>query len=70
MPDLAGSTSKNKVIWAKRMSLSLIRYRDMVVCQKTKKWNYGSIHRITWRYLEVFKFFIQYYGVSIFVMFD
>jgi hypothetical protein len=62
MPDLAGSTSKNKVIWPKRMSLSLITSRDMVVCQKTKKWNCGGIHRITQRVLWVFKFFIRYYG--------
>jgi hypothetical protein len=54
--------SKNKVISPKRMSLSLIRCREMVVCQKTKKWNCGSIHRITWRALWVFKFFIRYYG--------
>jgi hypothetical protein len=66
MPDLAGSTSKNKVIWPKRKSLSLIRYRDMVVCQKTKKWTGGSIHRITWMTLWVFKFFIQYYGEFVF----
>jgi hypothetical protein len=26
-----------------------------------KKWNYGSIHRITWKTLWVFNFFIQYY---------
>jgi hypothetical protein len=58
---LAGSTNKNKVIWPKRMSISLIRCRDMVVCQKMKKWNYGSIHRITWKVLWVFKFFIRYY---------
>jgi hypothetical protein len=62
MPDLAGSTSKNKVIWPKSKSLSLIRCRDIVVCQKTKKRNCGGIHRITWRALWVFKFFIRYYG--------
>jgi hypothetical protein len=62
MPDLDGSTNKNKVIWLKQISLSLIRYRDMVMCQKTKKWNCGSIPRITWRVLWVFKFFIQSYG--------
>jgi hypothetical protein len=62
MSDLAGSTSKNKVIWPKRMSLSLIRSRDRVLCQKTKKWNCGGIHRITWKALWVFKFFIRYYG--------
>jgi hypothetical protein len=61
MPDLAGSKSKNKVIWPKRMSLSLIRSREIVVCQKTKKWNCGGIHRITWRTLWVFQFFIRYY---------
>jgi hypothetical protein len=66
MPDLAGSTSKNKVIWPKRMSLSLIKCRDMVVYQKTKKWNCGSIHRITWMALWVFKFFIQYYSEFVF----
>jgi hypothetical protein len=62
MSDLAGSTNKSKVIWLKRMSLSLNRSRDMVVCQKTKKWNCGGIHRITWRGLWVFKFFIRYHG--------
>jgi hypothetical protein len=62
MPDLAASTSKNKVIWPKRMSLLLIRFRYMVVCQRTKKWNCGSIHRITWMTLWIFKFFIRYYG--------
>jgi hypothetical protein len=62
MPDLVGSTNKNKVIWLKRKSLSLIKCRDMIVCQKKKKWNCGGIHRITWRTLWVFNFFIQYYG--------
>jgi hypothetical protein len=33
----------------------------MVVCQKMKKWTYGGIHRITWKALWVFKFFIRYY---------
>jgi hypothetical protein len=33
----------------------------MVVCQKTKKWNSGGIHRITWKALWAFKFFIRYY---------
>jgi hypothetical protein len=33
----------------------------MVVCQKRKKWNCGGIHRITWKALWVFKFFIRYY---------
>jgi hypothetical protein len=37
MSDLAGSTSKNKVIWPKRMSLSLVRCRDIVLCQKAEK---------------------------------
>jgi hypothetical protein len=49
------------VIWPKRMSLSLISSRDMVVCQKTRKWNCGSIHRITWKARWVFKFSIRYY---------
>jgi hypothetical protein len=31
------------------------------VCQKTKKWNSGGIHRITWRILWVFRFFMRYY---------
>jgi hypothetical protein len=48
------------------MSLSLIKCRDIVVCQKTKKWNCGSIHRITWRALWAFKFFIRYYGEFLF----
>jgi hypothetical protein len=61
MPDLAGSTNMNKGILPKWKSLSLIRCRDMVVCQKTKKWNCGGIHRITWKTLWVFKFFIRYY---------
>jgi hypothetical protein len=61
MPDLTGSTSKNKVIWLKRMSLSLIRSRHLVVCQKTTKWNCGGIQRITWRDLWIFKFFIRDY---------
>jgi hypothetical protein len=33
----------------------------MVVCQKMKKWNCGGIHRITWKDLWAFQFFIQYY---------
>jgi hypothetical protein len=61
IPDLAGLESKNEVICPKRISLSLIRYRDLVVCEKTKKCNYGGIHRITWKALWVFKFFIRYY---------
>jgi hypothetical protein len=66
MPDLAGPKSENKMIWPKRKSLSLIRCRDIVRCQKTKKWNYDGIHRITWKALWIFKFFIRYYGVFTF----
>jgi hypothetical protein len=66
MPDSAGSTRRNKVIWPKQKSLSLIRYQDMVVCQKTKKWNCASIHRIISMVLWVFKFFIQHYGEFLF----
>jgi hypothetical protein len=62
MSDLAGLTSKNKVISPKPISLSLIRSRDMIVCQRIKKWNCGGIHRMTWRVLWVFKFFIRYDG--------
>jgi hypothetical protein len=33
----------------------------MIACQKTKKWNCGCIHRITWNALSVFEFFLLYH---------
>jgi hypothetical protein len=52
--------SKNKVIWPKEISLSLVSCRDIAMCQKVKKWNCGSIHRITWKDPWGSKFFIRY----------
>jgi hypothetical protein len=57
-PDLTGSTGQSKMICSKRMSLSLVRCRDIVLCQKPEKWNYRETHHITSTGLWVSEFFI------------
>jgi hypothetical protein len=57
-PDLVGSIGQSKMIWSKGMSLSFLRCRDIVPCQKTEKWNYREIPRITSKDLRVSEFFI------------
>jgi hypothetical protein len=57
-PDLSESTGQSKMTWWKWMYLSLVPCRDIVPCQKTEKWNYREIHRITSKNRWVSEFFI------------
>jgi hypothetical protein len=50
--DSIGSTSQNKMIWFKLLSLSFIRYRDIILCQQSDKWNLPEIHRMISSHLQ------------------
>jgi hypothetical protein len=54
--DSIGSTSQNKIIWLKQISLSWITYRAIVLCQRQEKWNYPEIHPIISKDLQRSRF--------------
>jgi hypothetical protein len=55
-----GSTHRSEIIWPKHIYLSLIRYRDIALCEKSEKWNYLKIHRIISKDLQRSRFFMRH----------
>jgi hypothetical protein len=67
--DVIGSTDQNKLIWPKLISGSLIKYRDIVPCQKPEKWNYPEIYRIISKQLQRSRFLITDWAEFLFYRF-
>jgi hypothetical protein len=45
--DLDGLITHSQITWPNHIYFPLIRYQDLIVCQKSEKWKYREIHRIS-----------------------
>jgi hypothetical protein len=54
-----GSINQSQIIWLKHIDVSLLRYRDIVLCQKLEVWDYPEIHCIISKDRQRSQFFVR-----------
>jgi hypothetical protein len=59
MLDLIGLIGQNETDWPHHIYFPLIRYQDIGLCQKSEKWRYRVIHRISSKDRQKFRLFMR-----------
>jgi hypothetical protein len=59
LPELFGLISQSKMPWPNHVNVPLIRYQYIILCQKSEKWKFREIHRISSRERQKSRLFMR-----------